>query len=584
MDTARTEKEILIAPYGGPLIDLVVPADGSTEVKSYAESLPSLSLSDRCLYDLELLATGTFSPLDRFMGRADYESVVEDLRLADGRVFPIPITLPVDNEFTIRENSDIALRDTKSNLLAVMHVDEIYKWDRLDYARKVLGTESPRHPLVSEIRTWGDRFISGPIRVLRLPDHFDFPELRRTPRETRNALLQFGNKNVVAFQTRNPLHRAHEEMTKIAIERTDGVLLMHPVVGLTKPGDIDHNSRIRTYKALTEKYYDPQRILLSLLPLAMRLAGPREALWHSLIRRNYGANHFIVGRDHASPGVDENGKPFYGPYEAVELVKKFSDEIGVGVMSFEELVYVPDEGIYSELSKVEKGVTFYSLSGAKVRGDYLNKGKRPPDWFMHPEIADILRKADSTTDRKGVCVWFTGLSGSGKSTTAEILAVMLSSRGRQVTLLDGDIVRTHLSAGLGFDKAGRDANVRRIGFVASEIVRHGGVAVCAAISPYRETRDEVRKMMGENFIEIFVATPLEICEQRDPKGLYAKARKREIENFTGIDDVYESPAAAEITIETEAATAKSNARSIMQFLEERGYISVEDQGDDQTAV
>jgi sulfate adenylyltransferase len=465
-----------------------------------------------------------------------------------------------------------------------MHVDEVYEWDRLDYARKVLGTESSRHPLVSEIRTWGDRFISGPIRVFRLPDHFDFPELRRTPRETRNALLRFGPKNVVAFQTRNPLHRAHEEMTKIAIDRTDGVLLMHPVVGLTKPGDIDHYSRIRTYKTLTEKYYDPQRVLLSLLPLAMRLAGPREALWHALIRRNYGASHFIVGRDHASPGVDENGKPFYGPYEAVDLVKKFSDEIGVGVMSFEEVVYVPSGGKYSELSKVEKGVTFHSLSGAKVRSDYLSKGKRPPDWFMHPEIAELLRETDPSTDRRGVCLWFTGLSGSGKSTTAETLEVMLSSRGRQVTLLDGDIVRKHLSAGLGFDKAGRDANVRRIGFVASEIVKHGGVAVCAAISPYRETRDEVRKMMGKNFVEIFVATPLEICERRDPKGLYAKARNHGIENFTGVDDVYEPPTAAEITIETEVATAESNARSVMQFLEERGYISVEDQGDEQTAV
>jgi sulfate adenylyltransferase len=307
-------------------------------------------------------------------------------------------------------------------------------------------------------------------------------------------------------------------------------------------------------------------------------------LWHAVIRRNYGANHFIVGRDHASPGVDENGNPFYEPYEAVELVKKFSDEIGVGVMSFEELVYVPDEGIYSELSKVEKGVTFYSLSGAKVRGDYLNKGKRPPDWFMRTDVADILRESHAPPDGRGVCIWFTGLSGSGKSTTAEILAVMLSSRGRQVTLLDGDIVRTHLSAGLGFDKAGRDANVRRIGFVASEIVKHGGVAVCAAISPYRETRDEVRKMMGENFIEIFVATPLEICEQRDPKGLYTKARNHEIENFTGIDDVYESPVAAEITMETEIATAESNARSVMQFLDARGYISVEDKGDEQTAV
>jgi sulfate adenylyltransferase len=573
VDTAPVKNELLISPCGGVLVDLVVAPEKAQELKLYAESLPSLSLSERCINDLELLATGSFSPLDRFMSRADYESVVDNMRLAGGHIFPIPVTLPIDDDVSVSENSDVALRDAKNNLLAVMHVDEIYDWNRDDYARKVLATESHRHPLVSEIRTWGDRFISGPIRVFHLPEHFDFPELRRTPLETRDALARFGNANVVAFQTRNPLHRAHEEMTKVAIERIGGVLLMHPAVGLTKPGDIDHYSRIRTYKALTEKYYDSDRVLLSLLPLAMRLAGPREALWHAVIRRNYGANYFIVGRDHASPGVDENGQPFYGPREAVELVKKYSDELGIGVMSFEEMVYIPDDGSYIERSKVEKGRTFFSLSGAKVRSDYLNKGQRPPEWFMRPEVADILRESYPAKDQRGVCIWFTGLSGSGKSTTAEILAVILSSLGRQVTLLDGDVVRKHLSLGLGFDKASRDANIRRIGFVASEIAKHGGLAICAAISPYRETRDEVREMIGENFIEIFVSTPLEICELRDPKGLYAKARSGEIENFTGVDDVYEPPIAAEVTVDTINFTAEENARAIVDLLRERGFLN-----------
>lgn len=574
MDTAIQKLDTLISPCGDTLVDLVAAADEVADLKVYAESLPSLSLSERCVYDLELLATGAFSPLDRFMGRADYEGVVEEMRLTSGHIFPIPVTLPIGNEITIRENSDVALRDAKRNVLAVMHVDEIYEWVRDEYTREVLQTESLRHPLVTEIRGWGDRFISGPMRVFQIPPHFDFPELRRTPRETREALARFGNKNVVAFQTRNPLHRAHEEMTKLAIERTDGVLLMHPVVGMTKPGDVNHYSRIRTYKTLTEKHYDPDRVLLSLLPLAMRLAGPREALWHALIRRNYGANHFIVGRDHASPGVDENGRPFYGPYEAIELVRRFSDELGVRVMSFEELVYLPDDKRYEEISKVEEGKTFFALSGAKIRNDYLSRARRPPEWLMRREIADVLLESYPPRERRGVCIWFTGLSGSGKSTIAEILSVLLSSHGRRVSLLDGDIVRTHLSAGLGFDKADRDTNIRRIGFVASEIVKHGGVAICAAISPYHQTRDEVREMIGDSFFELFVSTPLEVCEQRDPKGLYAKARKGDIENFTGIDDVYEPPSSPAITIDTINFSAEENARSILAFLHEHGFVRI----------
>jgi sulfate adenylyltransferase len=524
------------------------------------------------LCDLELLANGAFSPLDRFMGQADYERVVNEMRLASGKIFPIPITLPIDKTTELAENSEIALRDAKQNLIAVLRVEEIYQWSRTDYCREVLRSVSSRHPLVSESQTWGDRFVSGPMRVLRLPTHFDFPELRLTPREVRDHLERLGNPNVVAFQTRNPLHRAHEEMTKRAAEGIDGVLLMHPVVGMTNPGDIDHYSRVRTYKILTEKYYDRERVLLALLPLAMRLAGPREALWHALIRRNYGANYFIVGRDHASPGVDENGRPFYGPNDAIELVEKFSKELGVGVLPFEEMVYLPETKSYQEISKAGKTERSFSLSGSAVRRDFLEKGAPLPEWFMRPEVAAILEDYFPPKHRRGMCLWFTGLSGSGKSTTAEILTVLLTSRGRQVSLLDGDVVRTHLSAGLGFDKAGRDANIRRIGFVAAEIARHGGVAVCAAISPYRDTRDEVRKMTGENFIEIFVSTPLDVCEKRDPKGLYGKARRGEIHNFTGVDDLYEPPPSAEIVIETAEKTAEENAWAIIDYLHHRGLI------------
>lgn len=574
MQLSNEKKETLISPYGGYLKNLLVDRDEAEELKRYAETLPSMLLSERAVCDLELLGTGAFSPLDRFMDSGTYARVLSEMRLQNDHLFPIPITLPVGEETPLKENSEIALRDQKQNLLAVLRVEDVYEWSRADYCEKVLGTQSVRHPLVMESQGWGSRFVSGPVRVLRLPEHYDFPELRFTPQQVRLELDAIGNPNVVAFQTRNPLHRAHEEMTKRAAEEVEGVLLMHPVVGLTKPGDTDHYSRVRTYKVLTEKYYEKDRVLLALLPLAMRLAGPREALWHAVIRRNYGANYFIVGRDHASPGVDENGRPFYGPHDALELVKRFSSELGVGVIPFDELIYDPEEKIYKERSDLKKGATTIALSGTSIRRDYLNKGLPIPDWFMRPDVSRILQEAYPPKDRRGICIWFTGLSGSGKSTTAEILTVMLTSHGRRVTLLDGDVVRTHLSAGLGFDKTGRDANVRRIGFVASEIARHGGVAVCAAISPYIGTRDEVRKMVGDGFVEVFVATPLEVCERRDPKGLYAKARRGEIENFTGVDDTYEPPQSPELALDTVHNTAEDNARSIIEFLQQSGFLGM----------
>ena len=382
-----------------------------------------------------------------------------------------------------------------------------------------------------------------------------------------------GHENVVAFQTRNPMHRAHEELTRRAIDAVDGALLLHPVVGLTKPGDVDHYTRVRTYKALTEHHFPRDRVLLSLLPLAMRMAGPREALWHAIIRRNFGASHFIVGRDHASPGLDSAGKPFYGPYDAQELVSQHSAEIGVRMVPFHELVYLVDEDRYEEASRVPAGAATRSISGTQVRDDYLAAGVPLPSWFTRPEVAAILGESHPPRHRQGVCVWFTGLSGAGKSTTAEILVALLLEHGRQSTLLDGDVVRTHLSKGLGFSKEDRDANILRIGFVASEVVRHGGVAVCAAVSPYRATRDAVREMVGaDRFIEVFVDTPLEVCESRDAKGMYAQARRGIIKGFTGIDDPYEAPDAAEIVLDTTSVSGDENARRIVAMLRERGFV------------
>ena len=569
----ETTSESLILPYGGELVDLLVPAEERDDVKAYASRLPSIQISSRLTCDLELMATGAFSPLDRFMGEEDHRRVLDEMRLSNDLIFPMPITLPVEPGEAIKLDQDITLRDSNNNLLAVMTIEEIYEWSFEEVAEKVYRTLDLRHPLVVEMHRWGKINISGRLQVLELPPHYDFQELRLTPAQTRARLLEYGYPNIVAFQTRNPLHRVHEEMTKRAAQEVDGVLLLHPVVGMTKPGDVDHYTRVRTYKTLAAQYYDEDRILLSLLPLAMRLAGPREALWHAIIRRNYGANHIIVGRDHAGPGVDSKGKPFYGPYDAQELVAQYEDEIGVKMVPFQMLVYLPEEGRYEEINKVPEGVETSSISGTEVREDYLNNGRILPDWFTRPEVAKILAESYPPRHKQGVCVWFTGLSGSGKSTIASVLTVMLQEYGRQVTVLDGDVVRTHLSKGLGFSKEGRDTNIRRIGYVASEIVRHGGVAVCAAVSPYRATRNDVRNMVGkDHYVEIFVDTPLEVCEQRDVKGLYAKARSGEIKGFTGIDDPYEEPHHAEIRLDTVKYSPEENARSIVDYLLETGLL------------
>ncbi|HQR67294.1 MAG TPA: bifunctional sulfate adenylyltransferase/adenylylsulfate kinase [Thermoanaerobaculia bacterium] len=563
----------LIAPFGGRLVDLTVPEAERPALLARASALPSLTLTPRNLNDLELLATGAFSPLATFLGRADYDRVLSEMRLSDGTLWPIPVTLAVPDDLPLSLDGEIALRDAKHEILAVLTVREIWGWDRRREAACVLGKADPAHPLVREMAGWGARCVSGPLYVLRLPQHVDFQELRLPPAGVRARLAALGNANVVAFQTRNPMHRSHEELTKRAAAECGGTLLIHPVVGLTKPGDVDHFTRVRVYEALLEKHYDPSRTMLALLPLAMRLAGPREAVWHAIIRRNYGANHFIVGRDHAGPGNGSDGKPFFGPQDALELMAKHEAETGVKMIPFREMVYLPDEDRYEEADRVPDGVRTLSISGTEVREAYLATGKILPPWFTRPETAAILRQTSPARHEQGFCVWFTGLSCSGKSTTAELVADLLLERGRRVTLLDGDVVRTHLSKGLGFSREDRDTNIRRIGYVASEIVRHNGVAVCAAISPYRITRAECRAMVGAgNFLEVFVDTPLEVCAARDTKGMYALARAGKLAGFTGVDDPYEPPESPEMRLTTTEATALENARRILAELTRRGFL------------
>lgn len=569
----KSTQDILISPYGGELVDLTLTGEGRQEWLEKASHLPSIQISRRALRDLELITTAAFSPITRFMGKEDYESVLNDMRLADGALFPIPLTLTVDKEALPAKTEQIVLRDARNNLIAVMMIEELFSWEPNTEAELVLGTTDPRHPLVSEMIRWGDDCISGELKLINPPVYHDFVDLRHTPAQVRGMLAEMGNPKVVAFQTRNPTHRIHEELTKRAAEEVGGTLFIHPVVGVTRAGDIDHYTRVRVYRTMVDKYYDSNSTLLSILPLAMRMAGPREALWHAIIRRNYGATHFIVGRDHAGPGVDGSGKPFYGPYDAQELVQQHADEIGVQPVFFKELLYLADEERFEEKDKAPKNARIATISGTQVREEYLAKGKYLPEWYTRREVSEILLEMYPPRHKQGFCLWFTGLSGSGKSTTAEVLMSLLLERGRQITLLDGDVVRTHLSKGLGFSREDRNTNVLRIGFVAGELARQNGCVIAAAVSPYRDARNECRKMIGEDrFIEIFVDTPIEVCEDRDVKGLYAKARRGEIKGFTGVDDPYESPRDPEITLDTVKFTPEQNARQIIAYLEGQGLL------------
>ncbi len=569
-------KANLIAPYGGKLVNLVVEGKEREELLARAAKLPSIKISMRALCDLELLASGGFSPLTTFMGKADYESVLHHMRLTDGTLWPLPITLTADPKELPTVGEDLVLRNANNDVIAILTLDEVYHWDAATEAALAYGSTDSKHPMVSEMTRWGKVCISGPLKVLNMPKYHDFVDLRQTPAQVRTELEALGHNNVVAFQTRNPLHRIHEELTKRAAAAVNGSLLIHPVVGMTKPGDVDHYTRTRTYKALFENYYDPKTTLLSLLPLAMRMAGPKEALLHAIVRRNHGVNHFIVGRDHAGPGNDSTGKPFYGPYDAQTVMKEHEAELGVKMVPFEMLVYLPDEDRYVEEKDIPQGARTLNISGTQVRDDYLAKGRLLPEWFTRPETAEILRQSYPPRHKQGFCLWFTGLSGAGKSATAQILTELLLEHGREATVLDGDVVRTHLSKGLGFSKEDRDTNIIRIGFVAGEIARHGGAVVCAAISPYRAAREEARKFVGENFIEVYMDTPVEVCEQRDVKGLYAKARQALADGkpmgFTGIDDPYEPPVNPEISLQGYGASPEENAHLVIAYLEQKGYV------------
>lgn len=557
-------------------MDLLVGPERARELQASSRKWPSWDLTPRQLCDLELILCGGFSPLRGFLTRPDYESVCASMRLQDETLWPIPLVLDVSETLArnLGPGASLALRDPEGVMLAVLRVEEVWRPDRMVEAESVYGTTRCEHPGVAELLTSRHPYyVGGRVEGLQLPTHYDFRALRLTPRELRAKFIRLGWRRIVAFQTRNPLHRAHQELTLRAAKMAEASLLLHPVVGTTRPGDVDHYTRVRCYQAVLSRY-PMHTVKLAVLPLAMRMAGPREAVWHAIVRKNYGCTHFIVGRDHAGPGYDSEGKPFYEPYAAQDLLRKHEAELGVTMVPFRTMVYVEDLDAYVAEDEVPDGARTLTLSGSELRRR-LADGIGLPAWFTFPEVAEELQRRHPPRYRQGFTVFFTGLSGAGKSTIANVLLVkFLEMGGRPVTLLDGDIVRKHLSSELGFSKADRDINIRRIGFVASEITKNGGVAICAPIAPYDSVRKELRQMIRPlgGFVLVYVATPLAVCEQRDRKGLYAKARAGVIPHFTGISDPYEPPADADVVLDTTEMTPEEAAHEVLLHLEREGYV------------
>ncbi len=563
-------------PHGGELKELYLAEHQADEEKLRAGDYPSWDLSPRQLCDLDLLLNGAFSPLEGFLGQADYDQVCDEMRLESGILWPIPITLDVSEDFagSVAEGDAIALRDREGVLIATMEVSDIWQADRQSEAQRVFGTTDDNHPGVDYLmHEAGPVYLGGKVHGIEPVTFYDFKLLRDSPSELRGRFRKLGWRKVVAFQTRKPLHRGHQELTFRAARNADANLLIQPVVGMTKPGDIDHFTHVRCYEHVLEQYPE-QTTALSLLNLAMRMGGPREALWHAIIRKNYGCTHFIVDRDHAGPGNDCDGEPFYGPYDAQELFLQYEKELDITMVPFKTMVYVENKAQYLLSDEIEPGDKVLNLTGAEFRRRLI-EGLDIPEWFSFPKVVEELRRAHPPKHEQGFTVFFTGLSGSGKSTVANALMIKLLEAGsRPVTLLDGDIVRKNLSSELTFTKEHRDLNIQRIGFVAGEITKNRGIAICAPIAPYTDSRRLVRDMISPlgGFLEVYVSTSIDVCESRDRKGLYAKARAGIIKGFTGIDDPYEIPQKAEIVIDTKILSPDLAAHRILITLEKLGYI------------
>ncbi|PQE03532.1 sulfate adenylyltransferase protein [Rutstroemia sp. NJR-2017a BVV2] len=567
------------SPHGGVLKDLLArDAPRHDQLSAEAEKLPAIVLTERQLCDLELILSGGFSPLEGFMNEKDYNGVVENNRLADGNLFSMPITLDVSKEqieeLGIKEGARLTIRDFRDDRnLAIITVEDIYKPNKEKEAKEVFGGDA-EHPAVKYLyNTANEFYVGGKIDAINRLEHYDYVALRYTPAELRLHFDKLGWSKVVAFQTRNPMHRAHRELTVRAARARQANVLIHPVVGLTKPGDIDHFTRVRVYQALLPRYPNGMAVL-GLLPLAMRMGGPREAIWHAIIRKNYGATHFIVGRDHAGPGKNSKGEEFYGPYDAQYAVEKYKEELGIEVVPFQMMTYLPDSDEYRPKDEVPQGTRTLDISGTELRAR-LRSGREIPEWFSYPEVVRVLRESHPPRSAQGFTVFLTGYQNSGKDAIARALHVTLNQQGgRSVSLLLGETVRAELSSELGFSRADRTRNIGRIAFVASELTRSGAAVIAAPIAPYEDARKHAREMVEKygDFFLVHVATSLEYSEKTDKKGVYAKARSGEIKGFTGVDDPYEVPAKADFTVDIEKTSVRNAVHQIVLMLESQGLL------------
>lgn len=564
----------------GKLVDILLPKNSPKwkETREISAGLPEVTLNHRHLCDIELILNGGFSPLSGFMNKSEYEGVVNDMRLPCGTLFPVPINLDISEEKAkeIEKSGKGAavLKDMEGNPLAVLNIDDMWTPDKKNEGDKCWGGD-PEHPAIAYMNTQTQKmYVGGSLTGLALPPHYEYSELRKTPQECREMFIEKGWDKVCAFQTRNPMHRAHFELTVQALAMDPEMkLLIHPVVGMTKPGDIDHHTRVKCYKHIMPKY-PKDRAALVVYPLAMRMGGPREAVWHGIIRKNYGATHFILGRDHAGPGANSKGVDFYGPYDARDFAMKYEKEIGLKLLPFEMMVYTPEKDKYFPVNNVPEGLSKLKLSGTEVRKRLIT-GEDIPEWFSFPEVVKILRKANPPNHIKGFCILFTGLSGSGKTTVANALQERLMElQDRSITVLDGDHVRQLLSSGLGFSDEDRKLNIRRIGYVSSLVVKSGGAVIACPIAPHADARADFRRMVSEfgAHYETHLSTPIETCEVRDRKGLYAKARSGQLKGFTGIDDPYEIPEHPEIRIDTATSEIRDSVNAIVRRLVDDGFI------------
>ncbi|ORY60638.1 uncharacterized protein BCR38DRAFT_441790 [Pseudomassariella vexata] len=566
-------------PHGGILKDLIArDAPRHDELSAEAETLPAITLTERQLCDLELILNGGFSPLEGFMTEADYNGVVKENRLASGVLFSMPITLDVSQETInavgLKAGARVTLRDLRDDRnLAILTIEDVYKPDKTVEAKEVFGGDE-EHPAVSYLyNTAREFYVGGKVEAINRLQHYDFVDLRYTPAELRLHFDKLGWSRVVAFQTRNPMHRAHRELTVRAARSHHANVLIHPVVGLTKPGDIDHFTRVRVYKALLPRYPNGMAVL-GLLPLAMRMGGPREAIWHAIIRKNHGATHFIVGRDHAGPGKNSKGVDFYGPYDAQYAVEKYRNELGIEVVPFQMMTYLPDSDEYAPVDEIEKGVRTLNISGTELRSR-LRSGRDIPEWFSYPEVVKVLRESHPARSQQGFTVFLTGYQNSGKDQIARALQVTLNQQGgRSVSMLLGETVRHELSSELGFSREDRSKNIGRIAFVASELTRSGAAVIAAPIAPYEADRKSARELVEKygDFYLIHVATPLEYAEKTDKKGIYKAARAGEIKGFTGVDDPYEAPAKADLVVDFEKQNVRSIVHQIVLLLESKGLL------------